>query len=59
MKKLISREKFMFYKGEGELIPRFYLPVRWLRNTAELECWIFLLAPFVILNHKRNHYKIR
>jgi len=49
MKKIIKKEKFVFYRSEGTAIPRFYLPVRWILATGELECWIFILAPFVWL----------
>jgi hypothetical protein len=46
MKKLINKEKLMFYKNEGVAIPRFYLPVKYVLTTGQLECWFFLLAPF-------------
>ena len=47
VKKHIFKQKFMFYRNEGELIPKFYLPVRWHLNKGTLECWVFYLAFFI------------
>lgn len=35
--------------NEGEVIPRFYLPVYMNYDSFSIECWIFFLAPFVLL----------
>ena len=35
-------------KREGDMMPRFYLPV-WRSNYQDsVECWIFPLAPFIL-----------
>lgn len=34
---------------EGSPLPRFYLPVVRPVNRDVYECWIFLLAPFVLI----------
>ena len=47
MKKLIIQEYLIYHKKEGEVVPRFYLPVKWDLTKGHLECWFFLVAPFV------------
>lgn len=39
----------IYLKDEGERMPRFYLPVRRCDTRHAYECWIFPLAPFVLL----------
>jgi hypothetical protein len=35
-------------KREGDMIPRFYLPIWKTYDRYYVECWIFPLAPFVL-----------
>lgn len=37
---------------EGQVIPRFYLPVKYSINERTVECHLFFLAPFAILYEK-------
>ena len=37
---------------EGQLIPRFYLPVKQSLNTRTVECYLFFIAPFAMLYEK-------
>jgi len=42
-------EWFYVVVDEGEMRPRFYLPVERCINRRAYLCWIFPLAPFVVL----------
>jgi len=42
-------ESFLRQKPEGERVPRFYLPVYRKYDENVVVCWIFLLAPIVLL----------
>ena len=37
------------FKEEGMRVPRFYLPVNYLPIRNCYQCWIFPLAPFVLI----------
>ena len=37
---------------EGQIIPRFYLPVKQSQNTRTVECYLFFIAPFAMIYEK-------
>lgn len=39
---------FIRYKDEGEMFPRFFLPVERENTRGQLKMWIFPLAPFAL-----------
>jgi len=50
MKKIIDKKDLIYFRKEnGAKIPLFYLPVYEPQDRYALECWFFLLAPFVLL----------
>ena len=42
-------EWFRMFKREGCRTPPFYLPVRYVVAQRASECWVFPLAPFVVV----------
>ncbi len=38
--------------SEGQVIPRFYLPVKHSVQTRTVECYLFFIAPFAMLYEK-------
>lgn len=42
-------------KREGDMMPRFYLPVWKSMDRDAIECWIFPLAPFVLFWRITSH----
>ena len=40
----IQKIKLRYYRGEGEIVARFYIPVKWNLLTGHLECWILPLV---------------
>lgn len=37
---------------EGQMIPRFYLPVKYLGRTRTIECYLFFIAPIALIYEK-------
>lgn len=42
-------KSLMRFPEDGDIIPRFYLPINYIPRLGCYRCWVFPLAPFAII----------